>query len=109
MTQRAVRLIRGYEETGEFRYLAAAISLLRSELQEETIDEADRAAALSNLGDALRCQFQGTGEPAALAEAIRLGRAAVTAIPSGHRDRMLGGIYTKPLRALLLLCNGKSW
>src|SRR5579863_3601501 len=87
MAHRAVRLIRGYEETGESRYLDAAISLLRAELRDETADEADRTAALSNLGDALRCQFERTGDVAALAEAISLGRAAVTATPSGHRDR----------------------
>lgn len=52
-----------------------------------TREKADRAAALNDLGLALRVRFEQTSNLDDLARAVRAGRAAVQLTPRHHRDR----------------------
>jgi len=65
-----VALMAEYERTGELDLLERAISLFRQETLE------NRAEARRDLAAALSRRYERTGQPADLAEATELGRAA---------------------------------
>ncbi|MFJ5774492.1 CHAT domain-containing protein [Streptomyces sp. NPDC093094] len=90
LNNQGVALHHRYERTHDPDDLRASIAAQRRALEAAGPEHHRRAGILSNLSNALRLRFEetaGSGDPADLDEAVRTGRAAVSAtVPAGHPD-----------------------
>ena len=69
---RGTALYQDYQRTGNIQLLHTAITLFRDAVDGTPADHPDRTGRLANLGNALRTQFERTGQQADLEEAITL-------------------------------------
>jgi hypothetical protein len=94
----ALRLLGEALSSREPRLIATAVGLHRRLVAATSASHPQRACRLSNLGIALRAQFEATGDPRELDEAVQFMRDALAAA-SGDRDER--AIYTSNLGVTL--------
>ena len=81
MTEHANDLVHAYQSGGGLPLLTEAVSLFRAAADATPTDDPDHAMRLSNLGSALRMQFERTRDADLLTEALEMQRAAVAGVP----------------------------
>ena len=90
--ERAANLLERAHSTGEYEPADEAIGLLTQLIASSREGDPGRPGDLSNLGSALRLQFERTGNLDDLNEAIKIGRQALTELPE-HDPNRLGFVY----------------